>query len=246
MFTSNTNRVERISDTAQAVALGPSFMGLSVQAKRGRPLGVLVGTRMLTDAATGSPILRNGLPVPDSTTGPIELGVSQPRFTFGLHNAVRYRWVSVSASTDVHIGGALFSATNLSGSYAGTLASTAFRPDTGLLIVGIDATTRQANTQHVSTQNYFHALAAIQEPWVYSASYWKLRELQVSVEFQTGSRSIPFQRVRVSIVGRNLYLWSKAPNIDPEGIDSPYAPRGIEFGQLPPAKTVGIQLSIAP
>jgi hypothetical protein len=246
VFTHNQNRVDRLASASQAIPLAPAVAGLTVAAKQGRPLGILVGTRMLRDAGTGSPVLKNGLPIPDTTVGSIELGVSQPRFTVGLRNTLRYRWVSASASADVHIGGELFSATNQAGSYAGTLASTAFRPDTGLLIVGIDATTRKANTTHVSTQNYFHALAAIQDPWVYSASYWRLREVQVGVDVPTNNRSMPFQRIRVSLVGRNLFLWAKAPNIDPEGIDSPYTPRGLELGQLPSVRTVGLQLSIAP
>src|SRR5215475_13059341 len=240
----NENQVERLADTGGSLPLGPSFMGISVQAKPGQPLGVLVGMRQLRDAATGSPILRNGLPVHDSGAGPVVLGIAQPRFTFGLHNTVRYGWFSVSASADGHVGGSLFSATNLSGSYAGTLASTEFRPDSGLLIVGLDATTRAANTQHVSAQDYFHALAGIQEPWIYGASYWKLRDLRVSFDFKTNYRVFPFDRVQVSVVGRNLYMWTKVPNVDPEAIDSPYAPRGVEFGQLPSAKSVGFQLTI--
>jgi hypothetical protein len=242
----NENQVERLAGAGSSLALGPSFMGLSVQARPGQPLGVLVGFRQLRDASTGSPILRNGLPLPDSVGGPVVLGIAQPRFTFGLHNAVHYGWVSISASADGHVGGSLFSATNLSGSSSGTLASTEFRPDSGLLIVGIDATTRQANTRHVSTQDYFHALGRIQEPWVYSASYWKLRDLRLSFDFRPNYRVVPFDRVQVSIVGRNLYMWAKVPNVDPEAIDSPYAPRGVEFGQLPSAKTVGFQLTILP
>jgi hypothetical protein len=242
----NSNSVDQLSGALRSVPLGPSQWGLSVEAQPGMPLGVLMGMRYLRDGATNALVLRNGLPLPDSVAGPKVLGSAQPDWIFGIRNTLRYRWVSVSAIADGHVGGEIFSATNLWGSYAGTLASTAFRPDSGLLITGIDATTRAANTKHVTTQDYFHALGGIQEPWVYSASYFKLRELRVSITVPTPLGMAPFSSVTASLVGRNLYLSSNAPNIDPQGVFSPYQLPGVEMGQLPGTRSFGVQLTIAP
>jgi hypothetical protein len=148
-------------------------------------------------------------------------------------------------AADGKLGGQVFSTTNLAGSYAGTLATTAFRPDTGLLIVGIDAATRTANARHVSTQDYYHALATIQEPWIYSASFYKLREARLTVALPP-IPALPISGVTASLIGRNLYLWTRAPNIDPEAVFSPYQLPGMEMGQLPYAKSLGIQLSVTP
>lgn len=132
------------------------------------------------------------------------------------------------------------------GSYSGTLASTGFRPDGGLLVAGIDAVTHTANTQHVSAQAYYHALGSVPEPWVYSASYLKLREARLTVEVPTRFPSIPFESVRASLVGRNLQTWSKAPNIDPETVFSAYQLRGLELGQLPSTRSFGVEITIVP
>jgi hypothetical protein len=144
------------------------------------------------------------------------------------------------------VGGQVFSGTNLWGSYAGTLSSTAFRPDSGLLITGIDATTGRANVVHVSTQDYYHALGAIQEPWIYSASYFKLRDATFSVAIPTFVGKIPVEGLTFSVIGRNLFMWTRAPNIDPEGVFSPYQLRGVEMGQLPATRSVGFQVTLVP
>lgn len=242
----NSNNVDQLSGALRSVPLGPQQWGMSVDAQPGMPLGVLMGRRYLRDASTNALILRNGLPLPDTVAGAQALGSAQPDWIFGLRSTLRYRWVSVSAIADGHMGGEIFSGTNLWGSYAGTLATTAFRPDSGLLISGVDATTHSVNTKHVTAQDYFHALGAIQEPWVYSASYFKLRELRVSLTLPAPYGMAPFSSVTASLVGRNLYTSSKAPNIDPQSVFSPYQLPGVEMGQLPATRSLGLQLTITP
>ena len=242
----NTSQVDQLTSGLESVSLGPPLLGLQVQARPGQPLGVLMGRRMLRDAGTRSLLLRDGLPVADSAAGLQQLGIAQPQWSFGTQQTLRYRWVSASVLFDGRVGGQVFSATNLVGSRAGTLAATAFRPDSGLLIVGIDAATRAANTKHVSTQEYYHALSAIQEPWVYSATYLKLREARFSVQFPGNFPGSPFQTVILSLIGRNLYLNATAPNIDPESVFSAYQIPGLEMGQLPATRSVGFQIRLSP
>lgn len=243
----NTNTVEHLFGMTTALPLGPPLWGLSVEARQGLPLGVLMGTALLRDPSTHALLLRGGLPLPDSVAGPQQLGIGQPDWVVGFQNTLRYRWFSLTTVLDGHIGGSIFSATNYWGDFAGTLAETSFRPDSGLLIAGLDAATGKANTQHVSTQDYYHALSRVQAPWVYSATYVKLRELRLSATMPNGMlASLPFQTVTASVVARNLHLWANAPNIDPETILSPYQLMGVELGQLPTARTIGVQVSITP
>lgn len=241
----NVNVVDELPAKTTSIDLGPSQFGLAVQARVGQPLGVLVGTKVRRDAATGALQLNAGLPVADPS-GPQILGSMQPKWQLGLTNTFSYHWISLFLRADARLGGEVFSATNLWGSYSGTLASTAFRPDSGLLIVGLDATTKAANAQHVSAQDYFHALGSIQEPWVYSASYAKLREARFSLSVPVGGAGWPFSELRASVIGANLWTWAKAPNIDPEGLLSVGALGGLELGQLPYVRTLGFQLTLTP
>ena len=241
----NENRVDGLGDSLQTLTLVASPMGGLVQARVGAPLGVLVGSRYLRDAASGALLLRGGLPLADPGD-PQQLGVSQPTWVLGLRNTIRRGWLTLSFVADGHIGGSLFSATRRSGSQAGTLAETAYRPDSGLLVSGLDEVTGQQNTQHVSTQDYFHALAQIEEPWVYSATYAKLREARLGLTLPTTLWSLPFESATLSLVGRNLLTWSRAGDIDPESTVRAARLGSLDLGQLPFARSIGLQLSLTP
>jgi hypothetical protein len=209
-------------------------------------VAAIVGNGYLRDKS-GRLILRQGRPLPDTLSGPKVLGVTAPSWTGGLTNSVRFGWVEVSALLSARMGWKVFSATNMWGATSGSFEETAFRPDTGLLVVGVDAVTGNANTQHVSTEDYYHALRAIPERWVYDANVIKLRELRFSATFPL--RAIPgfrTQAIRTSLVGRNLVMWTKVPNVDPETALSSSGFQGFELGQLPTTRSLGLQLSITP
>jgi hypothetical protein len=242
----NENSVDAISGAAGSIALGPTSGGVTVEARPGSPLGALVGLRFLRDAS-GQLVLRNGAPLADSAAGVRVLGQSLPSWTGGLSSSIRRGGFEVSVLFDTHRGGQLFSASNRAGAVSGTLAETVFRPDSGLLISGVDIATGQPNAVHVSTENYYHALGNIGERWIYDASFVKLREARVSFSLPLHFISpLRAQSVRLSVVGRNLALWADAPNIDPETVLSTATYRGAEMGQLPTAKSVGFQVSLTP
>jgi outer membrane receptor protein involved in Fe transport len=242
-FAKNKNEVESITGSGSA-PMGPSRWGVTLEARPGYPLGAIVGTALRR--IDGALALDRGLPVADSGAARV-LGSVAPSWTAGLSNTLRFRGAELSALFDVRRGGKVFSATNMWGSYAGVLEATAFRPDSGLLIEGVNVATGNANTTNVSTQAYYHALGSITEPWVYDASLVKLREIRVS--YSLPLTSVPFvgaQSMRLSLVGRNLALWSSVPNIDPETAMSTSTFQGFELGQLPSAKSVGIQVTLTP
>ena len=136
---------------------------------------------------------------------------------------------SRSRCTDGHLGGNVFSATQMWGTYSGTLASTAIRPDSGLLIAGRDVVSGKPNVQHVPAQDYYHAIGSIQEPWVSSATYAKLREARLSLRVPTPVGNLPFESATVALVGRNLLVWSRATGVDPETQFGAIAYSGMEI-----------------
>jgi len=50
----------------------------------------------------------------------------------------------------------------------------------------------------------------------------------------------------IALIGRNLGLWSKMKNIDPETAFDASNVQGIEFGQMPTARSIGFSISIRP
>jgi len=96
-------------------------------------------------------------------------------------------------------------------------------------------------------QDYYHSLLPIQEAWVYDATFVKLREARLSVDVPLHWLGIfTAQTLRASVIGRNLWMSARAPNIDPEAALSVSSFQGAELGQLPTARSVGVQLSIVP
>ena len=243
-FAKNTGLVESLGGVA-SLPVGPSVAGMSIEARTGVAPNALVGLGYLRDPS-GQLLLRFGLPLADSVTGPRVLGTSAPSWIAGLSTGVRVVGVDLSVLFDVRRGGQLFSASNRAGAFSGALAETSFRPDTGLLIAGIAAGTGQANVVHVPTEEYYHALGAIAERWMYDASYVKLREARASVALPLHAIGLHAQTLRLAVVGRNLALWTDAPNVDPEFVLSTAPGRGLEMGQLPTARSVGVQLSLTP
>jgi outer membrane receptor protein involved in Fe transport len=243
----NKNKVEDLYGDLQTVALGPSHWGMTVEARKGQPYGAFFGVGYRRDPATGQLLLTNGLPRPEPSSNKRVLGVYTPDWTGGINNTLRYRGVELGFLVDTRQGGQVYSTGNMWGSYSGILKRTEFRPDTGLLIQGIDAATGQPNTRHVTAQAYFHSLYQIQEAWLYDASFVKLREARLSFNVPNRYTSrLRVASVRASVIGRNLYLWTDAPNIDPETAFSTANIQGIEMGQLPTARSIGFQLTVAP
>jgi len=85
------------------------------------------------------------------------------------------------------------------------------------------------------------------EAATYDATYFKLRELNIGYDLpQRIVDRLGMTKLRVSIVGRNLLLWSNVPTIDPEtysirnGIFVP----GFESTQLPPMRQIGFSVSV--
>lgn len=188
-----------------------------------------------------------GRPQRESPSAKRVLGNVMPDWTGGLDNTFHFRGVDFGFLVDTRQGGNIYSTGTMWGSYAGILEATAYRPDTGLLIQGFNSSTRTANTVHTRTEDYYHALYPIQEPWIFDASFVKLREARVA--FNIPKRYLTSARLdnaRVSLVGRNLMLWSDTPNFDPETANSTANFQGIEMGQMPTARSIGFQLTITP
>lgn len=244
-LTKNTSRVDDVPNGA--VAMSPARWGASLEARNGYALGAIVGTAFARDAG-GQLLLTDGLPVPAAGADSLRvLGTVAPDWFGGLSSTVRFGRFELYALADGQMGGSIFSATNLWGATSGNLAETAFRPDSGIVVAGVDAATGAANAVHVSTEDYYHALRGIAERWVYDASYVKLREVRVSTSLGLPSFAMfHTPTLRASLIGRNLALWARAPNIDPETAISATTVQGFELGQLPAARSIGLQLTLTP
>ena len=149
-------------------------------------------------------------------------------------------------------GGKIMSYTNYVGAYSGVLATSLEGREVdwdkpGVVARGIDVATGQPNTVSVTSEAYFQNLFGNVEPYVYDASYTKLRELRIGYDLPTRFASqLHASSVSVAITGRNLKLWTDVPNVDPEFAYSSGNFQGFEYAFPGNTKSWGINFRITP
>jgi hypothetical protein len=183
------------------------------------------------------------------------LGNYQPDWVGGINNHLRFRNVDFSFLIDTHQGGELFSTSNMWGNYTGVFASTlkgreADWDDPGVVARGVQENedgTFSPNTTPVVAAYYYENGYFINESAVYDASFVKLREVSLAYTLpRNTSRRLGVAGLTVSAIGRNLWLHSKVPNIDPETAFDASNVQGIEGEQLPTPRSIGFTVSVTP
>ena len=145
--------------------------------------------------------------------------------------------------------------TNTWGRYAGTLEETAEGRETGVVGVGVMNVGTEDNpvwaqNNVVATAKEYNRAAyvnSVAEGSVFDASYVKLRQLSLGYKLPNKMlKNTGLDEISLSVVGRNLAILHKnAPHIDPESaFSSGNGDQGLEFGQLPSARSIGFNVGI--
>ncbi|MEO9968180.1 MAG: SusC/RagA family TonB-linked outer membrane protein [Reichenbachiella sp.] len=109
--------------------------------------------------------------------------------------------------------------------------------------------TYRANDKYSNPVDYYGRLAnsSILSPFIYDASYIKLREVSLSYSFPKElMKSTGFiTSATISFVARNVWtIWSNVPNIDPESTYTISNGQGYEYASLPQRRSLGFNLNI--
>ncbi len=129
----------------------------------------------------------------------------------------------------------------------GYLASGVYAP--GTMINGQDMSGKP-NTTFVNPEKYWDQFSSwtneIHEPFVYDASFVKLRELTLTYNLpQKWIGKTGMKRASVSLYGKNLWvIWKAVPNIDPESFYTNGNGQGYELYSYPNKRSYGISLTI--
>lgn len=248
-FARNVNRVESLAPGVDSYVLG-TYWSMQVAAIPGEKFGSLVGYGYLRDPE-GRIIHEAGLPVIDPTAK--VLGNYTPDWTGGVMNQFSYKGVNLSVLVDGKRGGDLYTMTTTWGRYAGVLDETLKGREEGITGAGVmnvgtdDAPVYQPNDVVVTAEEYNKAAFSnsVAEGSVFDASFIKLREIRLGYTIPNSIfGKLPFRDLNVSLIGRNLaILYSKVPHIDPETAFSNTNVQGLEFGQLPSARSIGFNVS---
>ncbi|HEX6132576.1 MAG TPA: SusC/RagA family TonB-linked outer membrane protein [Longimicrobiales bacterium] len=260
----NNSQVRELYGDLQTLVLG-SYWSLNIEARGPRkddngniveyyPYGTMFGNGYLRDAEGRLLLTAGGSPRVD----PVRrvLGNYNPDWTAGIQNRFSYGPAELSVLVDGQMGGDVFSVTDWFGEYAGVLESSLRGRendfcDPGIVVPGIlpDGSVNGDGTNDVTIcpESYFGRNFGIQEASIVDASYIKLREIRLGYTLpQSVVSRFGFSGGTIALIGRNLALWSEAENIDPETAFDASNVQGIEFGQHPTARSIGLSLSIRP
>ncbi|HEX7119386.1 MAG TPA: SusC/RagA family TonB-linked outer membrane protein [Longimicrobiales bacterium] len=255
-FTRTRETVDALTGDLESLSLG-SYYDVSVEARPGERYGNMYGRLYVRDSKGNIVVGEDGLPL-NSSENPIGLlGNYNPDWVGSLRNRFTFRGLELAFQLDTRQGGVLYSMTNRYGRRSGVLIETLVgREDSatqrtyvvpGVKVVDGDTV---PNDIPVMAQEYHRALGAgdgIAEAFTYDASFVKLRE--VSLTFDVPARVTDLLRVsdlRVGVVGRNLFLWSDVPHVDPETAFSTGNLQGYEYSQFPSARSFGFNVSVTP
>lgn len=270
-FSTNRSKVVELSDGLNNLVM--ASRSVTVEARVGERMGDMYGIGFArvqntnpnaayydgTGKFVGQMVFNNGRPV--RTTERIKLGNYNPDWLAGINNTFNYGNFKLSFLFDIRMGGELYSHTQTVGREGGIIVETLegradgydlTKPGNGVIGEGVKVVNGQLVPNDVKiTAREWHtawtAGRAIAEGVMYDASFVKLRELQVGFNFPAQVlRKTPFKAATLSIVGRNLAVWSKVPHVDPEVMSytGGTALPGIEYMSIPSSRSFGVNLSL--
>jgi hypothetical protein len=213
----------------------------------GYPMGQLFAFGWLRDAQ-GRQIYNptSGLPV----RAPLQMqfGSAIPLWVGGITNTFQFKGITLSALVDFKLGHKMISGTNFNawrhGLHKGTLAG---REEGYIIGDGVNPN-GEANTRRASVQPFYNVIRdlRVNEPFVYNAGFWQLRQVSLGYDFgKLLPSSLFLKGLRLNIVSNNVLLLKKwVDNIHPEqfGMASDNL-MGLEAPGLPLTRSFGFNLN---
>jgi hypothetical protein len=251
-FAANRNRVVRLAEEEGVSRIRQLERWASLElrtenTKGDGSFGSLYGDYLIYNDA-GRLTHRNGLPQEENGDWGY-LGNVNPDWTGSIDNEFRYKNLTLSCLVGIQRGGVVHSRTYIDGINAGSLKeSLVGRSDTGagtMTGAGVDIDTGQPNAAVVPVRDYWRAYYNNDRIATFDASSVKLREARLTYRLPASMLArLSLAGGSVSLVGRNLLLWSDVPNIDPEVAAYDGQFQGVEAMGLPSLRSYGLSLNV--
>lgn len=198
---------------------------------------------------------------PVATPTRVLLGNYNPDWLAGIGNTFTFKSLSLGVLFDVRSGGEVYSHTQTVGREGGQIAETLEgRADgydlsvagNGVIGDGVVQNadgTFSANTVKLSAREWHTTYTLgrrLIEGVIYDASFVKLREVRFGYTLPNRVlKSTSLRDLNISLVGRNLALWTDVPHIDPETASTSGGTiiPGVESVALPSTRSWGVNVN---
>ena len=231
-FTKNNSKVKELWNGLEEYSYTNS-RGVYYVMRVGQPVGEFRISAPETVKDKNSPyygatvVNSNGFPN-QSATDYEYLGKAEADFTLGFTTNLRWKNLSFSATADWRKGGLMYSETSYISHFNGNSTQTVYNernsfiyPNSVKVVNGEYVENNimvKANQMNYAVGNYSYN-PMIRREFVLPKDYFKLREVSLTYDFpKNWLTKTPFKKVMVSLVGRNLLLFTPKKNnyVDPE------------------------------
>lgn len=208
-WTKYASMVKELADGVDNIMLG-GFVEPQVRAYVGYSYPVIFGNSFMRDEATGQMLLdSDGLPMTSGESTVI--GKCTPDFNMGWSTNIRYKRLNLSTTWSWQKGGQMYHGTNGVMQMFGATEQSLDR-ETPLHVTGIDYDTRKPVEHEVSRYDWNQVYYEVSEGLIVDTDYVKLRDITLSYQLP---RIAGFD-INVYGFARNVLVWAKMENFDPE------------------------------
>lgn len=230
-YTRNRNNVEQLDESIEEFNIG-GLSTVSFIAIPGMPMGVFKGEVVKTvmiDGVEHTVVDNNGVPV--AATEKEIYGDAQQLYVMGISNYLSWKNFNLGFTFDIRKGGLMFSRTADINFFTGNSVKTLYNDRKPFVVPNsvVETTDTDEDGNPIYVENTtavdpahmddYHRASAFDRQNVIDKSFVKLREVSLSYTVpQNIVDKTPFSGMTVSLIGRNLLLWTPVDNqfIDPE------------------------------
>lgn len=251
-FMTMTNMVEELAEGVESIFLG-GFVTPQVRASVGNTYPVIYGTSFARDDNGNILVVDDpaspyhGMP---EQGAPGIIGEVTPDFILGAFSTFTYKDLTLSSSFEWKNGGSMYSGDNGLMMYVyGVVSQTENREETfvydGYKPDGTpnDIVRGGPNDAGAYQSLNTNVLSNIDEAYIFDNSFVKLRD--ISLRYALPNRILSKVNIGASVFARNILIWTKLPNLDPESSNgSGNAMGGFNRFSLPQTTSYGFSLDI--
>jgi TonB-linked SusC/RagA family outer membrane protein len=254
-YSRNRNKLVSIAEGLDRYPIADFGRNTSVVAGVGQPVFGIYGYKHATVQDESSPHYMRKLysagGAPVVGTEPEYLGNANPDWQLGYGNRLKYKNLAFEFMFDMRYGGKIFSGISQTMYSGGHTQETVVLREEGIVGDGVvqqeDGTYRE-NIKGLQGVEIFTTWKTpytnISENFLYDGSYIKLRGVNLSYELPKGALSfLKIRSANISLIGRNLWVWSKVPNQDPD-VYSNGVPGNAGTYYFPTTRSYGVNLNL--
>ena len=231
--------VEETHPKTDRIYMGGFSGNPAIYAVKGERYGSIVGSAYMRDANGNILVGSNGRPMLQS--GQV-LGYVEPDWTGSVGTTLKYKGMYLTAQLDIRQGGYLFNGTEQLLDVYGVSAKTLEREKGTIVFPGVTSAGTPNTTPIPVDNDYYDALPT--EAYVYKNDWVKLREISLGYSFRPAGFDF-IRSIDIGVFGRNLFLWTKVPHIDPESSSFGTGnAQGVSRFAFPSTRSFGVNLKV--